>query len=105
MRVGFGTYLASYNIPWNPENPSANEMTPEMLQDFIRMGLQFGDGYLWFWNEWGTWWLDGPDDELADGVQIRADIKYVPQAYWQAIENGVRDAKEWKSHPNKKYYQ
>ena len=105
MRVGFGTYLASYDMPWNPQNPTENQVTPRHVQEFVRLGLQFGDGYLWFWNEWSTWWLDGPDAKPADGVQIRKDVQWVPRQYWQAIENGVRDARHWKSHPNIKYFE
>jgi hypothetical protein len=105
MRIGFGTYLASHDIPWNTENPSANQIPPQAVQDFARMGLQFGDGYLWFWTEWASWWLDGPDGAPPGGVPIRDGIKHVPEQYWRAIEDGVRDARDRKSHPNKKYYQ
>lgn len=107
-RVGFGLYLAGRGSDWqpgdprprwNPAEPNKSPFTPADMQAFIRHGLQFSDGYLWFWNEYTCWWLDSAEAELPEGIAIADHIQWVPRVYWDAIEQGVREARDWPGHP------
>jgi hypothetical protein len=108
-RVGFGLYLAGRGPDWTkddprptwrPEIPDKSLISPKDLEEFVRLGLQFGDGYLWTWNEYCCWWLDEGEDGPLPTDYFRKFVKWVPPVYWDAVERGVRTARDWPDHPS-----
>jgi hypothetical protein len=72
---------------YDPEHPEKNYYSPARLEEALKLALEIGDGYVLFWNYRANWWLDGPDGKPADGAPISDRARWVPRAYWQAIEN------------------
>ena len=79
-------------LPWeswlyDPDSPEKNYFSPEKLEEALKLALEIGDGYILFWNYRATWWLDNPDARPADDAPMSDRNRYVPRAYWQALEN------------------
>ena len=97
MRVGFGLYLDMYNYPashpWYPDRPEDNYMTPDHLEKALRNAIEIGDGYVWVYSEYPSWWLDSPDATFGEGVASRPekDHKWIHPAYWRAVWRVLSD--------------
>ena len=93
MRVGFGLYIDMYNYkdshPWYSDRPNDNYMTPDLLQKALKNALAISDGYVWIYSEYPSWWLDRSGASFGESVRGRADHKWIPPAYRQAIEKAV----------------
>jgi len=97
VRVGFGIYL-DYSAPhnrdyqeWNSDEPDKNQQSPERLEKAIRFAIQAGDGYVWIYSEYPSWWLDHPGDTFGEGVRMRepGTHKWMPSVYRRAVENAI----------------
>ena len=93
IRVGFGLYVDMYNYknshPWYSDRPQDNYMTPQHLKKAVKNALAVGDGYVWIYSEYPSWWLDSAEDTLGEGVRSRDDHKWIDRAYWRAIEQAL----------------
>ncbi len=96
VRVGFGIYLDYFSPPkggqaWHSDEPDKNRQTPERLEKVIRFALHAGDGYVWVYSEYPSWWLDHPGDTFGEGVRMRelGTHKWIPSVYRRAVENVI----------------
>jgi hypothetical protein len=98
IRVGYGLYMDMFRgtgtHPWYSDNPDANYMTPDRLEDVMRYALEEGDGYVWVYSENPTWWFTGPDDAFDPDVTFFEDENHgwVDPAYRQAVLNALPSA-------------
>ena len=95
IRVGFGLYVDMYNYknshPWYSDRPEDNYLTPARLEKAVTNALAVGDGYVWIYSEYPSWWLDSAEDTFGEGVRSRDDHKWIDRAYWRAIEQAMED--------------
>lgn len=98
VRVGFGLYMDMYNYkdshPWYSDRPEDNYMTPARLEKAVRNAIKAGDGYVWIYSEYPSWWLDRPDAAFGEGVRSRDDHKWIPRVYWRAIGEALSAQEE-----------
>ena len=100
MRVGFGLYMDMYNYPanhpWYADRPQENYRTPDYLETSVRNAIEVSDGYVWIYNEFPSWWLDGPEASFGQGVLVAGKIRaandpgphsWIPRVYWRSLNN------------------
>ncbi len=95
MRVGFGLYMDMYNYhgnhAWYGDRPEDNYRTPNYLETSLRNAIEYGDGYVWIYTEFPSWWLDSPDARFEDGVVGKTKhYSWIPRVYWKALERGMK---------------
>lgn len=95
IRVGFGIYLDMYHgQPWNGQAPEQNAMTPDILQELVGNALKAGDGYVWVYSEYPSWWLDSAEATFGGDVKARDDHKWIPPVYYDALKRGIQAGKD-----------
>ena len=92
-RCGFGLWIdyTRDDYLWHADNPDLNYWSPGRLQHAINLAYQYGDGYVWLWNEKSNWYVDGPDGKAHPPVVQQAKARGMDQRYRDA----VADAKIW----------
>ena len=66
--------------------PDANFYSPRRLEEVLKLALEIGDGYVLFWNFRANWWLSDVLQRPADRAPVNPMTRWVPPAYWEAIE-------------------
>ena len=109
VRAGFGIYMNyGYTPPggelqwskYDPDDLDRNFWTPERLANAVASALVAADGPVWIWNESPCWLLDSPEAKLGGGIDMSLHagwemgkaVKYVPRAYWDALEQARQNA-------------
>ena len=101
VRMGFGIYMDMHHYrpedkdshPWYGDSPQDNYRTPADLKWAVETALAVGDGYVWIYSEYPSWWLDSADDTLGEGVRSRDDHKWIHPSYHRAIEQAMQGEK------------
>jgi len=101
VRTGFGIWV-DRNQHWDPVHLDKNFWTPEKLRKVVANALAASDGFVWIYTERVTFWLDSPDAKPGGGIDLgtgvgdyayrNQQIKWMPRAYWNAIEDARQDA-------------
>ncbi len=91
VRVGFAIYL-DRDQRWDPSSPQRNYWTPGRLALVLGNALAAGDGLVWIYSERPTWLLDLEDKRIPADIPQPAGVKFVPDAYRQALDDGRRRA-------------
>jgi len=100
VRVGFAIWLDRDHTaqPWNSSNSEKNHWTPHRLALVVGNALAAGDGFVWIYSETATWLLDSEDGKDIDfGSPVRNSpgvMRYVPDAYWYALEKAKQRAEQ-----------
>ena len=74
---------------FNPDNPDSNYYSPAALEDAVSDALEYGDGYVLFWEGLGNWWLDSPSALPVGGAPYSPNSKYIDPVYWDALANAT----------------
>ena len=101
VRTGFGIWV-DRNRKWFPADIEKNFWSPEKIRKVVTNALIASDGFVWIYTERATFWLDSPTAKLGGGIKLSTgvgnhiwrneEIKWMPRAYWQAIEKARQDA-------------
>ena len=87
---------------YDPVSPESNFLSPEKLEETLKLALEIGDGYILFWNYRANWWLDSADAQPADGAPMAPRSRWVPRAYLrQMFGPGVDEAIERYTNPDR----
>ena len=74
---------------FDPDNPDSNYYSPAALEDAVSDALEYGDGYVLFWEGLGNWWLDSPSALPVGGAPHSPNSKYIDPVYWDALANAT----------------
>ena len=83
VKCAFGLWPDYYGAI-DPDDPENSYFSPGRFQRALNLALELSDGYVWFWGEKWSWWVEGPDDRAA--VPIHQGRRGLPLAYWRAVE-------------------
>ena len=83
VKCAFGLWPDYYGA-MDPDDPENSYFSPGRFQRALNLALELSDGYVWFWGEKWSWWVEGPDDRAA--VPIHQGRRGLPLAYWRAVE-------------------
>jgi hypothetical protein len=74
---------------FDPDNPDSNYYSPAALEDAVSDALEYGDGYVLFWEGLVNWWLDSPSALPVGGAPHSPNSKYIDPVYWEALANAA----------------
>lgn len=83
VKCAFGLWPDYYGA-LDPDDPENSYFSPGRFQRALNLALELSDGYVWFWGEKWSWWVEGPHDRAP--VPIHQGRRGLPLAYWRAVE-------------------
>ena len=95
VRVGFALYLDRDHHsgrPWYSTDLAKNHWTPQRLASVVGNALAAGDGFVWIYSETATWLRDSEEAQIDTDIPQPAGVKFVPDSYRQALDDGRRRA-------------
>ena len=93
VKCAFGLWPDYYGA-MDPDDPENSYFSPGRFQRAVNLALELSDGYVWFWGEKWSWWVEGPDDRASvpihQGRKLHLYLPDVDGSVWLASNSCPR---------------